>query len=511
MTSHISSIGYLENNGKQTKVSELLKRADQLIKIGELEYAAKELASAKELDPQNAYVRAFEERLDHLRLERAGYVQNGEQLQHGGNSHAMKSSPHRLRKTVQDIVNGIDKLVVLKKWDQALQDVTLAREIDPVNKDLRQLETRLRDLQEEDRRMKQIEDAKHRTPTPEEPRKEQLTTGKNTTVARVSRAAAVVSQTRVIRPPSKEKPAPEQKSLQDAGAGDQRSFFQRIDALIKMRDVPGAMEEFEKVKQQDPFNLALPVIQARLASLIEEVRPVRPAEDAPPTVRTTLPTGSRVASNTPSPFNEAIIERFNTLLESKDYQSARAELAKTKQTLPNSTMIRMLEGILASADEQARLARETQQMISQAEDLLRQTEKIRRQSMPSPEPGRNSKDVEAYRKCLEQVWADGTVTPREASLLKTFRDNFRISQGEHDAMEHEVKLKLYTDTLMETWLHCLATAENSEKLSSVREQLKLPGDTTASIAATLRRELAAIAKSSSESLRVATLHQPTAA
>jgi CheY-like chemotaxis protein len=50
-------------------VSEILKHLDQLIKAGNIEGLSSEIIRAKEIDPSNPYVRAFEERLVYLKEE----------------------------------------------------------------------------------------------------------------------------------------------------------------------------------------------------------------------------------------------------------------------------------------------------------------------------------------------------------------------------------------------------------------------------------------------------------
>jgi len=49
--------------------SEILKRVDQLIKAGEIDHSIREIMRAKEIDPANVYVRAYEERLAFLKEE----------------------------------------------------------------------------------------------------------------------------------------------------------------------------------------------------------------------------------------------------------------------------------------------------------------------------------------------------------------------------------------------------------------------------------------------------------
>jgi CheY-like chemotaxis protein len=51
------------------KVSEILKRVDRLIRAGEIDQAMREIIQAKEIDPKNVYVFAYEERLTYLRTE----------------------------------------------------------------------------------------------------------------------------------------------------------------------------------------------------------------------------------------------------------------------------------------------------------------------------------------------------------------------------------------------------------------------------------------------------------
>jgi CheY-like chemotaxis protein len=49
--------------------SEILKRVDQLIRAGEIDHSIREIIHAKEIDPANVYVRAYEERLAFLKEE----------------------------------------------------------------------------------------------------------------------------------------------------------------------------------------------------------------------------------------------------------------------------------------------------------------------------------------------------------------------------------------------------------------------------------------------------------
>ena len=58
-----------EENRK--RANELIKGVDQLIKAAKLDEALKELTKAKEIDPQNGYIKAFEERISFLTDEKS--------------------------------------------------------------------------------------------------------------------------------------------------------------------------------------------------------------------------------------------------------------------------------------------------------------------------------------------------------------------------------------------------------------------------------------------------------
>ena len=57
------------------KVSEILKRVDHLIRAGEIDQAMREIIQAKEIDPKNVYVFAYEERITFLKEEHEKHKQ----------------------------------------------------------------------------------------------------------------------------------------------------------------------------------------------------------------------------------------------------------------------------------------------------------------------------------------------------------------------------------------------------------------------------------------------------
>jgi PleD family two-component response regulator len=61
--------GLTQRDDIKKQVSEILKRVDQFIRTGSIEIAMKEILHARDLDPSNPYIHAYEERLEYLRQE----------------------------------------------------------------------------------------------------------------------------------------------------------------------------------------------------------------------------------------------------------------------------------------------------------------------------------------------------------------------------------------------------------------------------------------------------------
>lgn len=57
------------------RVSEILKRVDQLIRSGDIDQSVREIIHAKEIDPKNVYIRAYEERLTYLKEEHERHIE----------------------------------------------------------------------------------------------------------------------------------------------------------------------------------------------------------------------------------------------------------------------------------------------------------------------------------------------------------------------------------------------------------------------------------------------------
>jgi CheY-like chemotaxis protein len=84
------------------KVSEILKRVDRLIRAGELDQAIREIIQAKEIDPRNVYIFAYEERLAHLKDEHEKHIKD-EQTRQAAEEAARKRDEELRKKADEEL------------------------------------------------------------------------------------------------------------------------------------------------------------------------------------------------------------------------------------------------------------------------------------------------------------------------------------------------------------------------------------------------------------------------
>ncbi len=85
------------------KVSEILKRVDQLIRAGEIDQSIREIIHAKEIDPKNVYIRAYEERLTFLSEEHQKHLAE-EQTRKAAEEAARKRDQEALKRKQEQVI-----------------------------------------------------------------------------------------------------------------------------------------------------------------------------------------------------------------------------------------------------------------------------------------------------------------------------------------------------------------------------------------------------------------------
>ncbi|MBI3586113.1 MAG: response regulator [Ignavibacteriales bacterium] len=82
-------------------ISEILKRVDQLLKVGEIDHAMREIIRAKEIDPKNIYIHAYEERINFLKQEHERH-QHEEQTRKQAEEAARKRDEEKRKKLEEE-------------------------------------------------------------------------------------------------------------------------------------------------------------------------------------------------------------------------------------------------------------------------------------------------------------------------------------------------------------------------------------------------------------------------
>lgn len=97
------------------KVSEILKRVDGLIRTADIDQAMREIIRAKEIDPRNVYIFAYEERLTYLKEEHERHAQ--QELTRKQAEHAAQQRDEEARRRAEEEIHRLQ--VRREKEEQA--------------------------------------------------------------------------------------------------------------------------------------------------------------------------------------------------------------------------------------------------------------------------------------------------------------------------------------------------------------------------------------------------------
>lgn len=130
------------------KVSEILKRVDRLIRAGEIDQAMREIILAKEIDPKNVYIFAYEERLAHLKEEHEHHKEE-EKTRQQAEEAARKRDEELRRKQEEEEARKATEEEAPKKEPEQKQKQPEPQKKEEQRPSLEQLEEELRAAEEE--------------------------------------------------------------------------------------------------------------------------------------------------------------------------------------------------------------------------------------------------------------------------------------------------------------------------------------------------------------------------
>ncbi len=146
------------------KVSEILKRVDRLIRAGEVDQAMREIIQAKEIDPKNVYIFAYEERITYLKEEHEKHQQQ-EQTKKAAEEAARKRDSEAQKRAEEAVRNqeAARRQEVIRQVQALSPRVKTAppvpredrRSIEELEQELKELEAEVRRKEEEERKILQ--------------------------------------------------------------------------------------------------------------------------------------------------------------------------------------------------------------------------------------------------------------------------------------------------------------------------------------------------------------------
>jgi len=140
------------------KVSEILKRVDRLIRAGEIDQAMREIILAKEIDPKNVYIFAYEERLAHLKEEHEHHKEEEKTRKQAEEAARKRDEELRRKQEEEEAPKATEEEAPKKEPEQKQKQPEPQKKeeqrpsLDQLEEELRAAEEELRKREEESRK-----------------------------------------------------------------------------------------------------------------------------------------------------------------------------------------------------------------------------------------------------------------------------------------------------------------------------------------------------------------------
>ncbi|MBF8297035.1 MAG: Response regulatory protein [Bacteroidetes bacterium] len=139
------------------KVSEILKRVDHLIRAGEVDQAMREIIHAKETDPKNVYIFAYEERITYLKEEHEKHRQQEQTRKAAEEAARIRDAEAQLKAEEARRSREAARQQAVVREVQAPRPQPPAsppaRSVEELERELHELEADVRRKEEEERRL----------------------------------------------------------------------------------------------------------------------------------------------------------------------------------------------------------------------------------------------------------------------------------------------------------------------------------------------------------------------
>jgi hypothetical protein len=95
--------------------------------------------------------------------------------------------------------------------------------------------------------------------------------------------------------------------------------------------------------------------------------------------------------------------------------------------------------------------------------------------------------IDMYRRLLKRSWYDGSLSSVELTLLDNLRTSFQIGNDEHREFERGIQREVYAEQLQKYLKLSQPSAEATEQLAMLREELNISEEEHKELEESLRR------------------------
>jgi hypothetical protein len=99
-----------------------------------------------------------------------------------------------------------------------------------------------------------------------------------------------------------------------------------------------------------------------------------------------------------------------------------------------------------------------------------------------------ARGLESYKKTLHKLWSDGTLSEEDKKTLTSMRAEFDISEEQHQKLEQESKVTIYTQAMRAAWSDGSLSHEEIERLEELQERLDISAALQKEIERAVRKE-----------------------
>jgi hypothetical protein len=453
-------LAILRKEDRVENLNESLKRIDRYIRLRDFEDARHEIESAKSYDPANLYLRAFEERLDHL-------INNHRNVCGGNSMEAAPSLSPSPASSTEGVLETIEHNITTRNINRAFEALEQLKRIDPCNSLIPQYEKRIE------------------------------------TLSQTSPLAALHKE--ADQPLTRHDEAGQRNRALEKKAEEE--LWKKVRTFTAMKAWDLALEEIARGKKLDPTNKYLYSLEERLIQLKQETEQGRSKNKEESHATSDVNERSVPVISPIDSYPDASLDKMKSvqkLLDAKLWDRALIEIRAMQENEPDNADLRTIEKLIitvnrgrdSNRDGRSKLVEETKEIppATKAEIVRDAPLQV---ALPDPivqnavsEDSKIPNSVRlVYAACVRQAWSDGVCSDDEKKLLLSLQKELGLTETDRRRIEHEIQIETYVNTLVSAWRTGAVNCSHFETLDRLREEFNIPGELHLFIEQKVRKEI----------------------